>query len=90
MKTIFTCITLLLSGLTFGQLKAESEILNISKAKNRWQLENKLDSLSNLPDDQIILQHASGMIQSKNEYLETPRSGKLVYNKIIVKEFQQG
>jgi hypothetical protein len=86
MKTLLIIFTLLLSVMTFGQTKAEKEVLALSKDKFNWMLENKLDSLSNVLDEQIILQHASGMIQSKDEYLETLRSGKLVYNKIDLKE----
>jgi hypothetical protein len=70
----------------FSQSKAESEIINLSNTKFHWQLEEKLDSLSNLFDDNIIIQHASGKIQSKNEYLETLKSGMLAYKKIDVKE----
>jgi hypothetical protein len=90
-KNLFLKITLsisifLLTYQVFSQSKSELEIINLSNTKFRWQLEGKLDSLSNMFDDKIILQHASGKIQSKNEYLENLKSGMLVYNKIDVKE----
>ena len=66
---ILTFAIIRIAAQIYRQSKAESEITAISRGKFHWQLENKLDSLSNLFDDQIILQHASGMIQSKDEYL---------------------
>lgn len=70
MKTILTLFTLFLSGMTFSQSKAETEVHVLSADKFRWMVENKLDSLSNVLDDQIILQHASGMIQKKKNILK--------------------
>lgn len=86
LKIAFSIIIFFLTCQVFSQSKAESEIINLSNTKFRWQLEGKLDSLSNLFDDKIILQHASGKIQSKKEYLETLKSGMLVYKKIDVNE----
>lgn len=86
MKTAFTFFAIFLCALSFGQSKTETEILSLSKEKFRWMLDKKLDSLSDILDEKVIMQHASGMVQSKSEYLETIRSGKLIYNKIDIKE----
>jgi len=69
-----------------GQSKAEDEILRLSKTKFRWQLESKFDSLANLFDDKITLQHGNGRFQSKTEYFNTLKSGMLQYLNVNVTE----
>jgi hypothetical protein len=69
-----------------SQTKTETQLLKLSSDKFQWQLEKNWDALSGIMDENIILQHGNGNIQSKDEYFKTLRSGILEYNKIEVTE----
>lgn len=86
LRKILTLGIILFSTQLFGQSKAEQEILQLSKSKFRWQVESKFDSLANLFDNKITLQHGSGRIQSKAEYFKTLENGMLKYQNIDVTE----
>lgn len=86
MKKIFTLLTLFIVANVFGQSKAESEILSLSKEKFRWQVEAKVDSLANLFDNNVAIIQASGAIKSKKEYLDDVKNGTPVFNSIEIKE----
>ena len=86
MKILILVVVVLVTKQAFGQSMTEAEILQISKTKFRWQLESKFDSLANLFDDKITLQHGNGHFQSKTEYFNTLKSGMLKYLNINVTE----
>jgi hypothetical protein len=69
-----------------SQTNTESQLLKLSSDKFQWQLDKNWDALSDMMDENIILQHGNGNIQSKEEYFKTLRSGFLEYNNIDVTE----
>jgi len=77
---------ILLASQSFGQSKAQADILALSSQKFHYMTGGKIDSLADLFDDKMLLQHGNGMIQTKADYLENLRSGMLKYNTVDVKE----
>lgn len=86
MKYILTLLITLFAKLAMGQLTPEQDVLNLSALKFRYMTESKIDSLAELFDAKMILQHANGRTQSKTEYIENLTSGLLKYNSTSVKE----
>jgi hypothetical protein len=78
--------TIFLAGQSFSQSATESDILALSNLKFHYMTTGKLDSLADLFDDKMLLQHANGMVQSKAQYLDNLKSGMLKYNKVDIKE----
>jgi hypothetical protein len=80
---------LLILTLIMMQLKAQSpdqQVLNLSREKFQWQLDKNWSALSDLMDDNIILQHGNGNVQAKEDYFKTLKSGFLEYKMIDVIE----
>lgn len=86
MKYLLFIIGLFISLSVSAQTKKESEVLKLSEAKFQYQLSKNWDALSDLFDDNIIIQHSRGNIQPKTEYFKNLRDGDLIYNKIDVYE----
>jgi|WetSurSiteA1Bulk_404760.scaffolds.fasta_scaffold01395_2 hypothetical protein len=86
MKFLNLVITILLANQSFGQSTTESDILTLSNLKFHYMTTGKLDSLADLFDEKMLLQHANGMVQSKTEYLDNLKSGMLKYNTVDVKD----
>ena len=86
MKFLLTTAMLLFTMSSFSQTKAETEVLNISNRKFHYMTAQKLDSLADLFDEKMILQHANGMVQTKAEYLDNLKNGMLKYDSADVKE----
>lgn len=78
--------TIFFATQTFGQSTTEADILALSNLKFHYMTAGKLDSLADLFDGKMLLQHANGMVQSKSEYLDNLKSGMLKYNKVDIKE----
>jgi hypothetical protein len=80
---------LLIFTLIMMQIKAQSpdqQVLKLSKEKFQWQLDKDWSALSGLMDDNIILQHGNGNIQTREDYFKTLKSGILEYKMIDVTE----
>jgi hypothetical protein len=86
MKNFLFFISVIMSTHLIGQTNSESQILKLSSDKFQWQLEKNWDALSDIMDENVILQHGNGNVQSKVEYFKTLRSGFLEYKKIDVTE----
>lgn len=85
MKTGLLLMLIMIVGQSFGQSTAESEVLALSKQKFSWMIAGDTDALSGLMADKGVLVHANGMVQSKDEYLNTLKSKRLVYKTIDAK-----
>jgi hypothetical protein len=86
MKNILIFFMIIMSPNLLSQTKTESQLLKLSSDKFEWQLNKNWDALSEMMDENIILQHGNGNIQSKEEYFKTLRNGFLEYNNIDVTE----
>lgn len=84
--SLILMVVILLSGTQlFGQTKIESEILSLSNNKFRWQAEGKIDSVAYVLDNNVVIVHSDGKIQSKKDFLNDMRRGRNDYNNIEVK-----
>ncbi|OOQ61618.1 nuclear transport factor 2 family protein [Mucilaginibacter pedocola] len=86
MKTILTIAAILFAFAAHAQTAAEKEILDLSKAKFRWQIERKVDSLADMFDDNLVFVHSNGMTSDKQKTLDGLRNGFPIYNTTDVKE----
>ncbi len=72
---------------TSGEIKnSEEEIVNLSKRKFEWLINNEMDSLDALLDDQLVYIHSNGLIESKQDVFDNNRSGKLKLDEVTVRE----
>lgn len=71
-----------------GQSTEEREVVQLSRKKFGWLIRLQADSLSRILDEKVQYIHSNGWVQSKKEVLEDMRSGKLVYQRVTVKEDQ--
>jgi predicted RNA-binding protein with PUA domain len=67
---------------------AEKYVKTFSETKNRWLVENRLDSIGNLLDSRCLFMHSNGWTQNAEELVKDLQSKKLVYSKISVTESQ--
>ena len=87
MKRTLYCFALSIAGfVASAQSHIETQILDLSKNKFDWLINNQYDSLEKYLDERIQYIHSNGWIQNKTEVLGDMRSGKLVYMKVNVKE----
>jgi hypothetical protein len=81
----------LVAGFLFviGSLHAQSDeqtILNLSKNKFGWMVRMKFDSLESVLDDRLMFVHSNGWVETKSEFIQDIKSGKLRYSNIQVLE----
>ena len=69
-----------------AQSQSENEVINLSKAIFKWEVENKFDSLGNLMTENFKVVSSSGAIQNKKEYLERLTSGNFFHKRIDVEQ----
>lgn len=67
---------------------AEKYVNAFSATKNRWLMENNIDSIRNLLDIRCLYMHSNGWIQTAADVVKDMQSGKLVYKKIAITESQ--
>ena len=87
-KQIILAALWLMSGLAFAQplTRQEKFILDLSRAKFGWLVDKQYDSLIVLMDDRVQYIHSNGWTQNKMEVIEDLRSGKIIYDKVTIKE----
>lgn len=57
-----------------------SQILSSDDARYRAMVENDRSTLSVLLDTELLYTHSSGVTETKDEYLESLRSGRVIYH----------
>ena len=77
---------LLCPGSTVAQSTTERVVLELSRKKFDWLIGKQADSLSRVLDEKVLYIHSNGWVQNKKEILDDMRSGKLVYQKVIIKD----
>ena len=86
MKNLLLLLFVLLSSLASGQSASEKFVLDLSKKKFDWLIGKQYDSLEKTLDDRVQYIHSNGWIQNKKEVIDDSKSGKLVYQKVTIKE----
>ena len=86
MKIILVVTAMFLASFSFAQSKTETEIIDLSKKRIEWLLENKADSLASLYDENSITVHGNGLIKTAKEQIDDVRGGRITYKSIEVKE----
>lgn len=88
MKYLFiSLLALTLTGAS-AQSREEREVLSLSRQKFGWLIRRQTDSLTVILDEKVQYIHSNGWIQNKHEVLDDMASGKLVYQRVTVKEDQ--
>jgi hypothetical protein len=64
----------------------EKTVLDLSKNKFGWMMHMQYDSLEAVLDDRLMFVHSNGWIETKQEFIQDIKSGKLRYTKIEVLE----
>lgn len=84
----FVFIALLFSfGETVSAQTADDRaVLRLSQRKFDWLVAKRADSLELLLDDRAKYVHSNGWVQSKAEVLSDMADGKLIYQRVTVKE----
>ena len=77
---------LLCPGFAFAQSTTERVVLELSRKKFDWLIGKQADSLNRVLDEKVLYIHSNGWVQNKKEILDDMRSGKLVYQKVIIKD----
>jgi hypothetical protein len=70
----------------FSQSTSETAVLDISKKIFQFEVSGKIDSLSEIFDDNLTILSSSGLSKTKIEYLADLKAGKPVHNSIDIKE----
>jgi hypothetical protein len=70
---------------SFSQTKDEQQVLDLSRRKFDWLIQGKADSLESLLDERLEYVHSNGWVQTRTEVLGDMKSGKLVYQQVIIK-----
>lgn len=83
-KTCLLVIFLLTGFQSFSQSNSEKEILKLSVAIFKWEVENKIDSLENIFHEKFIVIGSDGNSQLKNQYIDRLKSVSFVHDSINI------
>lgn len=75
-----------LAGVVSAQNADERTVLRLSKVKFDWLVSRNADSIGYLLDDRVKYVHSNGWTQSKAEVLADMASGKLLYQRVTIKD----
>jgi hypothetical protein len=85
-STILIFSFLLICVAAIAQTQQEQAILDLSKKKFHWMITMKYDSLEPVLDERMVFIHSNGWSETKTEFIEDIKSGKLRYTAITVIE----
>lgn len=87
MKNIFLAAFLLIFGFSVNaQSASEKAVLELSKKKFQWMIAMNFDSLEKVLDERLLFIHSNGWPETKQEFIDDIKSGKLRYSAIEVIE----
>ncbi len=87
MKGFLTAILFSFSSIVlWAQSSEELAVRMLSQKKYDWLIGHQADSLDRMLDDRLQFVHSNGWVQTKREVLDDMRSGKLVYQRVTIKE----
>jgi hypothetical protein len=64
----------------FTQSTTQTEILNLSQDKFRWETEENIDSVADLFDDDLVFGHLNGHVSFKEEWIKELRSRRFIFS----------
>lgn len=82
---LMLCFNLVVSA---QNAPAEKYVKAFSETKNRWLIENNIDSIRSLLDNRCLYMHSNGWVQTADEVIKDMQSKKLVYKKVTIAESQ--
>lgn len=85
MKKYFVFILLLVCVEAGAQL-AEQAVLDLSKKKFGWMIRLRYDSLEAVLDERLMFVHSNGWSETKQEFIQDIKNGKLRYTNIQISE----
>jgi len=62
----------------------EKYLLNLSRRKFDWMVAKQLDSLAMVLDDKLLYIHSNGLIQKREEMLESFKTGSLLLDSVKI------
>lgn len=86
MKKTLLLFYLGLTSLVAMAQAPEQELIDLSKKKFRWMIAMQFDSLEAVLDDRMVFIHSNGWPETKTEFINDIKSGKLRYKSIDVIE----
>jgi hypothetical protein len=87
MKNLILIAVLFLFAFISAQAQTDEQtIINLSKKKFGWMTQMKLDSLESILDERLMFVHSNGWTETKTEFIQDIKSGKLRYLNIDVTE----
>jgi hypothetical protein len=87
MKNIILILVFISVSITAkAQTQQEQAILELSKKKFQWMISMKYDSLEPALDERMVFIHSNGWEETKTEFIEDIKTGKLRYTSINVLE----
>lgn len=70
----------------WAQADNGSSVLALSARKYQWLIHRRADSLDRVLDERIQYIHSNGWVQNKKEILDDMWTGKLVYQRVTIKD----
>lgn len=85
-KILFILFLGMTSLIAMSQTAQEQRIIDLSKKKFQWMIAMNFDSLESVLDDRMVFIHSNGWPETKTEFINDIKSGKLRYKSIDVVE----
>lgn len=85
-KILFILFLGMTSLVAMSQTVQEQRIIDLSKKKFQWMIAMNFDSLESVLDDRMVFIHSNGWTETKTEFINDIKSGKLRYKSIDVVE----
>lgn len=85
---LFGILMLFLVRLSSGQTAGDHRVAELSRKKFQWMIDRQVDSLKVVLEDRLKYIHSNGWVESKSDVLEDLKSGKILYQNIVVEEME--
>lgn len=85
-NTLIVCSLVIMLVQQLPAQSNEEVVLNLSRRKFSWLINQQSDSLKAILDDRVLYIHSNGWAQTRQEILDDMNSGKLIYKKIDVQD----
>ncbi len=85
-NTLIVCSLVIMLVQQLPAQSNEEVVLNLSRRKFSWLINQQSDSLQAILDDRVLYIHSNGWAQTRQEILDDMNSGKLIYKKVDVQD----
>ena len=86
MKKLLLLVLLLSGSNCFSQSADVEKINQLHKRKFLWMISKNYDSLNWITDENMKFIHSNGWTQTKKDFIDDLKSGKLNYTSIVIAE----